>query len=125
MWLSSMVWLVAPSLTIGHQFGVSSIGGGEGSTKVLDTDPLCCKQICSGFCDVFQPPDTPPERAIKHKIDLLPNYVLTAKKYYRTSPVELAKIRKQLGKYLSKGWINPNTSLYGVPILLAKKKMEP
>ena len=38
------------------------------------------------------------------------------------SPVELAKVKKQLDKYLSKGWIWPNTPLYGDPILFIREK---
>ena len=36
--------------------------------------------------------------------------------------MELAELKKQLDKYLSKGCIRPRTSLYGAPILFASKK---
>ena len=38
------------------------------------------------------------------------------------SPAELAEVRRQLDDYLAKGFIQPSTSLYGAPILFARKK---
>ena len=38
------------------------------------------------------------------------------------SPVELAKVRKELDEYLSKGWIRPSTSPCGSLILFARVK---
>ena len=76
---------------------------GRDSTKVLGIDPLHWELICSEFSDVFEKPGTPSERAIKHKINLLPDSILSAKMYCRMSPVELAEVRKQLDEYLSKG----------------------
>ena len=59
---------------------------------------------------------------LKHRINLLCDSVLLAKGSYRMSPGELVEVRKQLDKYLSKGWIRPNTSLYGSPYFFARKK---
>ena len=74
-----MVWLVAPSL-VARQQGVSgSVVGGD-STKVPGTNPLWWKLICSEFSDLLENPGTPSERAIKHKIDLLPDSVSPAKR---------------------------------------------
>ena len=50
------------------------------STKVPGTDPLRLELIYSKFSDVFEKPGTSPERIIKHKIDLLPDSVLPAKR---------------------------------------------
>ena len=38
------------------------------------------------------------------------------------SPAELAEVRRQLDDYLAKGFIQPSTSPYGVPILFTRKK---
>ena len=69
-----MVWCVAPSLIAKHQGGVGSLGGGD-STKVPGTDPSHKELIGSEFTDISEKPGTPPEIAIKHEIDLLPESV--------------------------------------------------
>ena len=95
-----MVWLVAPSLIAGHQGGVGSI---RGRWQYQGTRYWSLRAgICSEFSDVFEKPGTPPERAIKNKIDLLPDSVPPAKRLYRISPNKLAEVRKQLDEYLSK-----------------------
>ena len=99
---------------------------GEGdNTKVPGTEPSHWELICSEFSDIFEKPGTPPERAIKHEIDLLPDTVLPAMRYYRMSPVKLVKVRKQLDTHLSQGWIRSSTSPYGAPIFFLGRKIEP
>ena len=123
MWLPCMVWLVAPSLVVGHQEGVGSVWGGY-HTKVPGTDASCWKLICTGFTHVFEKPGTLSEKAIKYNIDLLLDSIPSAKRSYRISPVKLAVVRKQLDKYLTKSWIIPSTSCYGALIFFARKKNE-
>ena len=41
---------------------------------------------------------------------------------YRMALVELEEVKKQIQDLLSKGFIRPSTSLWGAPVLLAKKK---
>jgi hypothetical protein len=41
---------------------------------------------------------------------------------YRLSPLELEVAKQQIKKYIHKGWIEPNSSPYGSPILFVKKK---
>ena len=72
--------------------------------------------------DVFEPPGTPPDRAIKHGIDLLPDSVPPANSKYRILPVGLAEVRKQLDEYLIKSRIRPRNSVYGASIFFARKK---
>ena len=93
---------------------------GEGdSTKVPGSDPSNWETIYSKFSSVFEKTGTPPPRIIEYKIHLVLDSVPPAKRCYRMSPVELAEVRKQLDKYLSKGWIIPSTSPYRVLILFA------
>ena len=54
--------------------------GGEDSTKVPGANPLYWELVCNEFIDAFKNPGTPPKRAIKHKIDLLPDSIPPAKK---------------------------------------------
>ena len=53
---------------------LTALGGGD-STKVPGTDPSHWELICSEFSDALEKPSTPPERAIKYKIDLLPDSI--------------------------------------------------
>ena len=41
---------------------------------------------------------------------------------YRLSPLEQEEAKKQITKYLAKGWITPSSSPYGQPILFVSKK---
>ena len=50
--------------------------------------------ICNELSDVFENLGTPPDRAKKYVIDLLPDSVPYAKTLYRMSPVEFAEVRK-------------------------------
>ena len=60
--------------------GVLVALGGRDSTKVICTDPSHWELICSESSDGFEKPGTPPEKAIKHKIYLLPDSVPPAKR---------------------------------------------
>ena len=79
-------------------------------------------KLCEKFPKVFAEPGTPPERAVKHKIDILEGSKPPAHRLYRMSPAELAEVRRQLDGYLEKGWVRPSTSPYGAPILFVRKK---
>ena len=67
-----MVWLLTPSLPDRHQEGKSK--------KVPPAEHSCWELICCKLSDVFEKPGTPPEKAIKHEIDLLLDSVLPAKR---------------------------------------------
>ena len=60
--------------------GVLAVLGGEDSTKVPGTEPICWELICSEFSDFFEKPGNLPKRAIKHKINFLPESVPPAKR---------------------------------------------
>ena len=74
------------------------------------------------YSDVFKPPGMPVERAINHKIELEAGATLSYHCQYRVSAAELAKVQRQLDKYLEKGWIRPSSSPYGTPIVFIRKK---
>ena len=60
------------------------------------------------FIDVMPPelPKTlPPRRAVDHKIKLVPGAKPPSKALYKMSPIELARMRKQLTKLLDIGYI--------------------
>ena len=60
------------------------------------------------FIDVMPlelPKTLPPRRAVDHKIELVPGAKPPSKAPYRMSPMELARMRKQLTKLLDIGYI--------------------
>jgi hypothetical protein len=64
----------------------------------------------------------PPERAIEFKIELQPGTAPIAKAPYKTSPVELKKLKIQLQGLLDKGYIRPSISPWGCSALFVEKK---
>ncbi|GBG81193.1 hypothetical protein CBR_g31866 [Chara braunii] len=69
----------------------------------------------------MQEPFGLPNRPTKHRIELLPGAVPPKGRIYRMSPAELEELRKQLETLTSKGWIRPNTSEFGAPVLFVPK----
>ena len=63
--------------------GLLAALGAKDSTKVPGSDPSHWELICSEFSGIFEPPDTPPKRAIKIDIDFLLDCVAPAGNYYR------------------------------------------
>lgn len=100
--------------------GLDLSAGGE-STSTAESSRF--DGVLSEFDDVFGTPGTPPDRAIKHRIDLEDETAsVPHQRIYRMSQPELAEVRKQLDDMLSKGWIRPSASPYGHPILFVRKK---
>ena len=56
-----------------------------------------------------------------HTIHLEPDGKPPFSPIYRVSPLELQDAKRQIKEYLEKGWIEPNSSSYGSPILFVKK----
>ena len=76
------------------------------------------------YSDVF-PNDIPkfrPERKIEFSIELVPGTGSISIAPYRMSPLELAKLKKQLKELLEKGFIRLSASPWGAFVLLVKKK---
>ena len=87
-------------------------------TLSLESVPVVCE-----FPEVF-PKDllgVPPEREIDCGIDLLPDTQPIFIPTYRMDPVELKELKK-LKDLLDKGFIRPNISPWGAPVLFVKKK---
>ncbi|GBG60083.1 hypothetical protein CBR_g414 [Chara braunii] len=61
-------------------------------------------------------------RTIAHEIILEAGAVLPRGCIYRMSEEELTVLRAQLNDLLDKGWIRPNSSPYGAPVLFVRKK---
>jgi len=81
-------------------------------------------KILKEYGDVFPdelPNGLPPKRMLT--IESLSNQVkATVKAPYRMSPKSLEELKKQLDELLKKGFIKPNQSPNGAPVLFVKKK---
>jgi len=92
----------------------------EVDTKVSMGDLLVVKE----FPEVF-PEDIsglPHERKIEFSLDLVLDAEPISIAPYRMSPIELAKLKKQLEELLEKQFVRPSVSPWGAPVLLVKKK---
>jgi hypothetical protein len=80
--------------------------------------------VLTEFPDVFSEdlPELPSEREVEFTIDLVPEIGPISKAPYRMAPVELKELKEQLQDLLGKGFIWPNASLWGAPVLFVKKK---
>ena len=80
--------------------------------------------IVKEFPDVFLDDISglPPDREVEFTIDLIPGTEPNSIPPYRMAPAELRELKAQLEELLSKGFIRPSISPWGVPILFMKKK---
>ncbi|GJU74806.1 putative reverse transcriptase domain-containing protein [Tanacetum coccineum] len=80
--------------------------------------------VVRDFPEVF-PDDLsglPPIWEIEFRIELIPGATLVAKSPYRLAPSELEELSGQLKELQDKGFIRPNSSPWGAPVLFIKKK---
>ncbi|GKE51407.1 putative reverse transcriptase domain-containing protein, partial [Tanacetum coccineum] len=76
------------------------------------------------FLEVF-PDDLsrlPPIREIEFQIELVPRAIPVTKSLYRLAPSKMEELSGQLKELQDKGFIQPSSSPWGVPILFVKKK---
>ncbi|XP_070046730.1 uncharacterized protein [Nicotiana tomentosiformis] len=80
--------------------------------------------VVNEFPDVLpdELPGLPPEREIEFAIDILPDTQSISILPYRMAPAELRKLKEQMRDFLEKGFIRPNTSLWGAPMLFVRNK---
>jgi hypothetical protein len=91
----------------------------------LVTSPKCIKRVLDEFPDVMPeelPKDLPPRRQVDHVIEVMLGVAPPAKAPYRMSHEELKKLKVQLEKLLTNGYIKLSKSPYGAPILFVHKK---
>ncbi|KAK4406493.1 Transposon Ty3-G Gag-Pol polyprotein [Sesamum angolense] len=80
--------------------------------------------VVRDFPKVF-PDDLPgllPHKKIDFTIETLPGVAPISIAPYRMAPMELQELNKQIEELLEKGFIRPNTSPWGAPVLFVKKK---
>nr|GEY75518.1 reverse transcriptase [Tanacetum cinerariifolium] len=80
--------------------------------------------IVQDFSDVFpeELPRIPPEREVEFGIELIPSNQPISKAPYRMALIELKELKEQLQELLDLGFIRPNVSPWGAPVLFVKKK---
>jgi hypothetical protein len=80
--------------------------------------------VVRDFPDVFpeELPGMPPEREVEFVIDLLPGTAPNSKRLYRMSVEELKELKKQLMELQEAGYIRPNSSPCGAPVLIVQKR---
>src|SRR5262249_30014267 len=80
--------------------------------------------VVRDFLDVFlkELPGIPLEREIKFNIKLLLDTNLIFIIPYHMIPIELKELEMQLQDFLNKGFIKPNSSLWGASVLLVNEK---
>nr|GEW90660.1 putative reverse transcriptase domain-containing protein [Tanacetum cinerariifolium]GEW95560.1 putative reverse transcriptase domain-containing protein [Tanacetum cinerariifolium] len=71
------------------------------------------------ICDL---PGIPPARQVEFQIDLVPGDAPVARAPYRLAPSEMKELVKQLQELSDNGFIKPNSSPWGAPVLFVKKK---
>ncbi|GJY17322.1 putative reverse transcriptase domain-containing protein [Tanacetum coccineum] len=64
----------------------------------------------------------PPTRQVEFQIDLVPGAAPVARAPYRLAPSEMKELSKQMQGLSDKGFIRPNSSPWGAPVLFVKKK---
>ena len=79
--------------------------------------------IVRDFSNVFLDDllDLPLEMKVKFTIDLVPGTNPISKVPYRMAHIELKELEVQLQELLGKGFIRPNVSPWGAPMLFVKK----
>ncbi|KAF5477291.1 hypothetical protein F2P56_003941, partial [Juglans regia] len=80
--------------------------------------------VVEEFPDVFvdELPGLPPIRDMEFVIDLELGAAPVHKAPYRMAPAELKELKTQLQELVDKGFIQPSSSPWGVPVLFVKKK---
>ncbi|GJW98089.1 putative ribonuclease H-like domain-containing protein [Tanacetum coccineum] len=67
-------------------------------------------------------PGLPLTRQVEFQIDLTPGAARVARAPYRLAPSEMKELSEQLQELSDKGFIRPNSSPWGAPVLFVKKK---
>ena len=82
-------------------------------------------QLVKEFADIFPnflPNELPPKWVIDHAIDLISGSESPSHPTYHLSYIEMDELKKQLSDLLSKDFIHPSLSPFGVPVLFVHKK---
>ncbi len=91
----------------------------------LVSSPKCLKQVLDEFPDVMLgelPDELPLPKRVDHAIKVMVGVAPPIKAPYQMNHEKLKELKVQLEELLAKGYIKPNKSPYGAPILFVHKK---
>jgi hypothetical protein len=79
--------------------------------------------VVNEFLDVFpkELPGMPPDQDIEFVIELKPGRAPIYKTPYRMATLELAELKEHIKELLEKGFIHPNSSPWGAPMIFVQK----
>ncbi|GJX31231.1 putative reverse transcriptase domain-containing protein [Tanacetum coccineum] len=77
-------------------------------------------ELADGFPEDL--PGISPTRQVEFQIDLIPGAAPVARAPYRLAPSEMKELSDQLLEITDRGFIRPNSSPWGAPVLFVKKK---
>ncbi|GJY35247.1 putative reverse transcriptase domain-containing protein [Tanacetum coccineum] len=110
---------------LGYPFDIYLMPVELGSFDVIIGMDLLAKYHALIVCDekvVRIPYGNEPARQVEFQIDLVPGAAPVARVPYRLAPAEMQELSTQLQELSDKGFIRPNSSPWGAPVLLVKKK---
>ncbi|KAA0036931.1 gag-protease polyprotein [Cucumis melo var. makuwa] len=111
---------------LGSALSVSTPSGSVVDTRESEVS-LSSEPVVREYPDVFSDelPGLSPSREIDFAIKLEPGTDPISRAPYRMAPAELKELKVQLQELLDKGFIRPNVSPWGAPVLFVKKKDGP
>ena len=96
---------------------------GELRKEFLASLPSEVATLTERFPRLFMPPESvPPERAVKHHIQLKPNVLPIRRSPYLVGGEKLVAMKEQVRQLAEQGWIERTVSLWGAPVLFVPKK---
>ena len=87
--------------------------------------PSVVKSLLQEFDDVIPeevPDGLPPLRGIEHQIDFILGAAIPNRPAYRSNPMEMKELQKQVEELMRKGYVRESLSPCSVPVLLVPKK---
>jgi hypothetical protein len=105
---------VVPAKGVANHAKVNQLDASQGSEV----------PVVNEFPDVFleELPGMPPDQDIKFVIELKPGTTPIYKTPYRMATPELAVLKEHIKELLEKGFIHPNSSPWGAPVIFVPKK---
>jgi hypothetical protein len=90
-------------------------------TKAIALEDI---RVVQEYPDIFpkELSGMPPDRDIEFLIELLHEKPPISKRSYRMPVNELVELKKQIAELQAKGFIRPNSSPWGAPVLFVEKK---
>nr|GEV69541.1 putative reverse transcriptase domain-containing protein [Tanacetum cinerariifolium] len=106
--------------TLNHGYDVELADGRVIWVNTLIRDVSIVKDFPGVFLEDL--PGIPPTRQVEFQINLIPGDAPVARAPYQLAPSKMKELSDQLKELSDKGFIRPNSSPWGAPVLFVKKK---